>query len=198
MQRIVVMGTHGAGKTTLCYQLAAYLKQQQYNVKVINETVRQCPFPINEDADNNTEMWVIHKHIVEELDAKAEGYDAIVSDRGVLDGIAYWAERNPTCKDFKLLEKTSLQWMDKYDAIFLVEPSSDTDIFAVDAVRATSIEYRNRIRDLFRIYIKKLSQHAQNRIIKVNSDDIFKGFQLPEKINKVMDDAYEKKIISKP
>ena len=63
--------------------------------------------------------------------------------------------------------------MDNYDVIFLVEPSSDTDHFAVDAVRATSIEYRNRIRDYFRIYVDMLSNAAKEKLIVLNSDDIF-------------------------
>jgi len=179
------MGSHGVGKTTLCYQLAAYLKQQQYNVKVINETVRQCPFPINEDANNNTELWIIHTQIVRELEAEAQGYDAIVADRGALDGIVYWAERNPPDENFEILETTALKWMDKYDAIFLVEPSSDTDHFAVDAVRATSIEYRNRIRDLFRLYVEKLSEVAREKLYIIKSDDIFGDFKLPKKIDEV-------------
>ncbi|MBT7263981.1 MAG: ATP-binding protein, partial [Waddliaceae bacterium] len=156
MKRIVVTGTHGAGKTTLCYLLAAYFKQQQHNVKVLNETARQCPFPINEVANNNTELWIVHSQIVKELDAEAQHYDAIITDRCPMDPLVYWAERNPTCEEFYELEKTAMKWMEKYDAIFLVEPSSDTDSFAVDAVRATSIQYRNRIRDIFRVYVNKL------------------------------------------
>ncbi|MGM0440054.1 MAG: AAA family ATPase [Chlamydiota bacterium] len=182
MKRIVTMGTHGAGKTTLCYLLAAYLKQQQYNVKVINETVRQCPFPINEEADNNTELWVVHTQIVKELEAEAQGYDAIVSDRGVIDPIVYWAERNPVGEDFAILEATAIKWMDKYDAIFLVEPSSDTDPLAIDAVRATSIEYRNRIRDIFRSYVDSLPANVKAKLHIIKSDEIFSDYHLPDKI----------------
>ncbi|MBT3394130.1 MAG: ATP-binding protein [Waddliaceae bacterium] len=185
MKRIVVTGTHGAGKTTLCYLLAAYFKQQQHNVKVLNETARQCPFPINEVANNNTELWIVHSQIVKELDAEAQHYDAIITDRCPMDPLVYWAERNPTCEEFYELEKTAMKWMEKYDAIFLVEPSSDTDSFAVDAVRATSIQYRNRIRDIFRVYVNKLPDAIKEKLYVIQSDDIFGDFRLPEKIHPI-------------
>ena len=76
-------------------------------------------------------------------------------------------------------------WIEEYGAIFLVEPSSDTDRFAVDAVRATSIEYRNRIRDIFRVYVEKLSDTAKGKLIVLESDDIFGDFKLPGKIDEV-------------
>ena len=180
MKRIVVTGTHGAGKTTLCYLLAAYFKQQQHNVKVLNETARQCPFPINEIANNNTELWIVHSQIVKELDAEAQHYDAFITDRCPLDPLVYWAERNPKCEEFYELENTVLKWLVRYDTIFLVEPSSDTDSFAIDAVRATSIQYRNRIRDIFRIYVDKLPDTVKDKLHIIQSNDIFGGFKLPE------------------
>ncbi|MBT7461465.1 MAG: hypothetical protein HN685_02135, partial [Waddliaceae bacterium] len=56
MKRIAVFGTHGAAKTSLVYKLAAHFKMANKNVKVIHETARQCPFPINQGAIYKTTL----------------------------------------------------------------------------------------------------------------------------------------------
>ena len=45
--KIAFIGTHGVGKTTLCYDLAALLKRQGLNVDVVKEVARLSPLPIN-------------------------------------------------------------------------------------------------------------------------------------------------------
>jgi hypothetical protein len=96
-------------------------------------------------------------------------------DRCSLDAIVYWKDRNCPHVYFELLEAAALQWVyTQYDIIVLVEPSSDTDQYAVDAVRGSSIAYRNRIRDLFRSYIYSFPESTSDKIVRVESDDVFR------------------------
>ena len=45
--KLAFIGTHGVGKTTLCYDLAAALKKQGVNVDIVKEVARLSPLPIN-------------------------------------------------------------------------------------------------------------------------------------------------------
>jgi nicotinamide riboside kinase len=174
MKKIVVTGTHGAGKTTLAHQICVTLKERNVNATIIEEKARSCPFPINEGASTNTEIWMVHSQIRAELQAKAEKYEAAVIDRCSLDAIIYWDDREGSHAYFDKLKKAAIQWVsNEYDMIILVEPSSDTDNFAVDAVRDSGIDYRNRIRDLFRIYINSLPKEVQDKVITIASNDVF-------------------------
>ncbi|NGX43521.1 MAG: hypothetical protein K940chlam7_01819 [Chlamydiae bacterium] len=174
MKKIAITGTHGVGKTTLAHQVCVALKERAFNVTVIEEKARACPFPINEAATTDTEIWMVHTQIRAELQAKARKYDVAVIDRCSLDAIVYWHDRNTPHKYFELLKDAAVQWVQtQYDIIVLVEPSSDTDSYAVDAVRDSSIVYRNRIRDLFRTYFDAFPDSYLEKVVKVESDEIF-------------------------
>ena len=173
-RKIAITGTHGVGKTTLAHQICVTLKERNYNVTIVEEKARACPFPINEAATTDTEIWMVHTQIRAELHAKARRYEVAVTDRCSLDAIVYWHDRNTPHEYFELLKAAALQWVQtQYDIIVLVEPSSDTDSYAVDAVRDSSIQYRNRIRDLFRSYIYALPKDCLDRIVRVESNEIF-------------------------
>lgn len=174
MKKIAITGTHGVGKTTLAHQICVTLKERNINATVIEEKARSCPFPINEAATTDTEIWMVHTQIRAELHAKAQKYDAAVIDRCSIDAIVYWQDRNTPHTYFEMLKAAALQWVQtEYDILILVEPSSDTDTYAIDAVRDSSIHYRNRIRDLFRVYINSLPENSQKHLVKIESDEIF-------------------------
>ena len=54
--KIAFIGSHGVGKTTLCYDLAARLKRQDRAVDLVKEVARRCPLPINRDT---TERYTV-------------------------------------------------------------------------------------------------------------------------------------------
>lgn len=176
MKKIAITGTHGVGKTTLAHQICVTLKERNCNATIVEEKARACPFPINEAATTDTEIWMVHTQIKAELQAKAQKFEAAVIDRCSLDAIVYWQDRNtPNCY-FEKLRDAALQWVEsQYDILVLVEPSSDTDEFAVDAVRDSSIIYRNRIRDLFREYMNGLPEQYLDRVVRVEANEIFDG-----------------------
>ncbi|HYU34679.1 MAG TPA: ATP-binding protein [Thermoanaerobaculia bacterium] len=86
--KIAFIGSHGVGKTTLCYGLAARLKTRDVAVEVVHEIARRCPLPINEETSVAAQSWILHTQIAEELVALAR-YPAVICDRSVLDNYVY-------------------------------------------------------------------------------------------------------------
>jgi thymidylate kinase len=86
--KIAFIGSHGVGKTTLCYGLAARLKTRDVPVEVVHEIARRCPLPINEETSVAAQSWILHTQIAEELVAMAR-YPAVICDRSVLDNYIY-------------------------------------------------------------------------------------------------------------
>lgn len=86
--KVAFIGSHGVGKTTLCYGLAARLKRHDVAVEVVHEVARRCPLPINEETSVAAQSWILHTQIAEELVAQAR-YPVVVCDRSVLDNYIY-------------------------------------------------------------------------------------------------------------
>ncbi|MEM7050210.1 MAG: ATP-binding protein [Acidobacteriota bacterium] len=86
--KIAFIGSHGVGKTTLCYGLAARLKARDLSLEVVHEVARRCPMPINEETSLASEAWILHTQIAEEI-AAAYRYPVVICDRSVLDNYVY-------------------------------------------------------------------------------------------------------------
>jgi len=86
--KIAFIGSHGVGKTTLCYGLAARLKTRDVAVEVVHEVARRCPLPINEETSVAAQSWILHTQVGEELVAQAR-YPAVICDRSILDNYVY-------------------------------------------------------------------------------------------------------------
>jgi len=89
---IAYSGVHGTGKTTSVYETAAQYKKQGYNVGIILETARKCPLPVLsvgcDKPSMSAQQWIFTRQIQEEIEA-AIHYDIVVTDRTVVDAIAY-------------------------------------------------------------------------------------------------------------
>lgn len=87
---IAFSGTHGTGKTTATFQKAHKLKIENPTKKitVLTETAALCPFPINTDATIQSQLWIFTAQIKAELEA-IQKFDIVVSDRSIVDCIAY-------------------------------------------------------------------------------------------------------------
>lgn len=114
--KIAFIGSHGVGKTTLCFDLAARLKRLDMAVDLVKEVARACPLPINQDTTLEAQAWILHTQIAEEI-AAASRYDVVVCDRSVLDNYAYL-----TCRAGRLPEYDALvrAWVASYDGLFKV------------------------------------------------------------------------------
>jgi hypothetical protein len=87
---IAYSGTHGTGKTTAVYNRIGILKKVN-PLSLIGPHVENlpfCPYPINRDSTEESQLWVFTNHIQAELNLLTR-YDIVVSDRTAADAIAY-------------------------------------------------------------------------------------------------------------
>lgn len=136
--KVAFVGSHGVGKTTLCFEIAAHIKRLDLGVELVKEVARRCPLPINEGTTLDAQTWILHTQIAEEIAASAL-YDVVVCDRSVLDNYAYLvarAGRQPA------LDALVAAWITSYDALFKV-PVTSAPTF--DGTRAVSTTFQLEI-----------------------------------------------------
>lgn len=92
---IAFSGSHGTGKTTSVYGLAERCKRAGVaggNVGIVLETARLCPMPVFSPSctkpTEEAQMWIFAKQLQEEAEACSR-YDLVISDRTLVDCIAY-------------------------------------------------------------------------------------------------------------
>lgn len=136
--KLAFIGSHGVGKTTLCYDLAARLKRQDRVVDLVKEVARACPLPINRDTTLEAQAWILHTQIAEEISAAAQN-DIVLCDRSVLDNYAYLVHQAGRQPAYDPLVR---QWLTTYDGLFKV-PVIDPPSF--DGRRDVSAEFQHAI-----------------------------------------------------
>jgi len=161
-------GTHGTGKTTLVYGIAAALQRSGHNVAIVNETARQTQFAINDEACFLAEIDILARQIRDELDAEVRPVDFIITDRTSMDVIAYTqlAEQTGTIEKGVADDMLPLatRWLQTYDKVFYIKPAFDIeekiteshDYDHDDGERWASYEAMKAIDDiLYNLYIDK-------------------------------------------
>ena len=136
--KVAFIGTHGVGKTTLCYGLGARLKARDVSLEVVHEVARRCPLPINEGTTVAAQAWILHTQIGEELLAAAR-YPVVLCDRSALDNYVYLlvaAGRQPG------LEELVTSWMASYDLLVHVPIVAQPD---PDGIRAADPAFQRAI-----------------------------------------------------
>jgi nicotinamide riboside kinase len=136
--KVAFIGTHGVGKTTLCYDLAAILKRNDVSVDMVKEVARLSPLPVNRQTSLEAQTWILMTQIAEEIRSGAH-HQVVVCDRSVLDNYAYMLL---ACGRQRAFETLARYWMKSYDLLFKVpisgQPSADgfrdTDEFFMRAI----------------------------------------------------------------
>src|SRR5512135_1064249 len=136
--KLAFIGTHGVGKTTLCYDLAAVLKRQGINVDMVKEVARLSPLPINRKTSLDAQTWILTTQVAEEIRSSSQ-HEVVVCDRSVLDNYAYLSF---ACGRQKAIERFMDYWMKTYDLLFKVPLAGqaqadgvrDTDEFFMRAI----------------------------------------------------------------
>jgi nicotinamide riboside kinase len=136
--KIAFIGTHGVGKTTLCYDLASVLKRQGIDVDMVKEVARLSPLPINRKTSLEAQTWILATQVAEEIRSAGQ-HDVVVCDRSVLDNYAYMML---ACGRQKPIERFVDYWMRTYDLLFKVpvfgeacaDGVRDTDAFFVRSI----------------------------------------------------------------
>lgn len=136
--KVAFVGTHGVGKTTLCFDLASQIKRLDIGVDIVKEVARRCPLPINEETTPDAQAWILHAQIAEEIAASAV-YQVVICDRSVLDNYAYLVARVGRRPD---LDPLVGSWIAGYDALFKV-PVLDAPSF--DGTRSVSRAFQMEI-----------------------------------------------------
>ena len=139
--KVAFIGSHGVGKTTLCYGLAARLKRRDVVLEIVHEVARRCPLPINEDTGLASQAWILHTQVAEELVAAAR-YPVVLCDRSALDNYAYLLVAQGRQRT---LESLVEHWMLTYDMLVMVpviEAPSPDGLRATDPIFQRAVEAR--------------------------------------------------------
>jgi nicotinamide riboside kinase len=137
-RKLAFIGSHGVGKTTLCYGLAARLKRHDVALEIVHEVARRAPLPINRATTAAAQRWIVLTQVAEEI-AAAERAPLVVCDRSVLDNYVYLllaAGPDP------LLEPLLERWLPSYDLLVRVPI---VGALAADGVRAEDPAFQRAI-----------------------------------------------------
>ncbi len=138
VMKIAFLGTHGVGKTTLCFELAACLKRLDLGVDVVKEVARSCPLPINRETTEAAQAWILHTQIAREIEL-GHRYQAIVCDRAVLDNYAYMVHAAGRRAE---LEPLIAAWMGTYTLLVKVPVIAPP---SYDGTRDVSVTFQQEI-----------------------------------------------------
>ena len=133
--KIAFIGTHGVGKTTLCYHLAGILKKKLGSVDIVKEVARACPLPINLQTTLAAQSWILHTQIAMEIVSQHQN-DNVICDRSVLDNYAYLVHAEG---GHPVLDQLVTYWMETYDYLFKVPVGL---VLQKDGVRDVDIEFQ--------------------------------------------------------
>ena len=135
--KVAFIGTHGVGKTTLCFELAALLKKRDRTVEMVREVARFCPLPINRDTTIAAQSWILHTEIAEELVA-AHKAEIVICDRSTLDNFCYllYTGKAPA------LEPLVRWWTSTYKLLIKVPIVADP---MFDGLRDTDVAFQRAI-----------------------------------------------------
>jgi nicotinamide riboside kinase len=170
--KVAFIGTHGVGKTTLCYDLAAALKRQGVHVDMVKEVARLSPLPINRQTSLDAQTWILMTQIAEEIRSAAH-HQVVVCDRSVLDNYAYMLL---ACGRQAVFERLAVHWMKSYDLLFKVPiagaPSADgirdTDEFFMRGID----QLVDQLLDEKRIPAQRLPPGERDRWIDVVKEQV--------------------------
>jgi len=176
--KLAFIGTHGVGKTTLCYDLASALKRQGLNIDMVKEVARLSPLPINRKTSLEAQLWILASQVAEEIRSTAH-HEVVICDRSVLDNYAYMTF---ACGRQKPIERFVDYWMKSYDLLFKVPISGSA---AADGVRDTDEFFMRAIDQLVdtllaekKIRHEKLPEGERDRWIAIVRETVLRHPQL--------------------
>ena len=176
--KIAFIGSHGVGKTTLCFELAAALKRLDLSVDVVKEVARGCPLPINQATTAAAQSWILHTQIALEIEATPR-YDAVICDRAVVDNYAYLVH---AIGRQDVLEAMIRDWLASYTLLVKV-PVIKPPTF--DGTRDTSATFQIAVDNIIDLL---LSDFGLDRLI-LPADDrsvwirlVLEALSLPRKV----------------
>lgn len=164
MTKIAFIGAHGTGKTTLAHELFLNLGRIGINVKLLEEIARKCPFPINENAPKETQLWNITKQISEELE-KEKNCEVLICDRSILDSYIYQIKLYNEEKNWEPFIK---EYLKTYN--LLIKVPIRKGYLKDDGIRSTNPIFQKEIDKLLNKKLRELKinyiKFQENKTIK--------------------------------
>jgi nicotinamide riboside kinase len=136
--KVALIGSHGVGKTTLCFELAAIMKRLDLGVDLVKEVARECPLPINRETTLDAQTWILHTQCAAEL-AAAESSEVVICDRSIVDNYAYLVHAVGRRAE---LDPWIASWCRSYDGLFKI-PLWQPPRF--DGTRDTDVSFQEEI-----------------------------------------------------
>ena len=155
--KIALIGAQGVGKTTL----SRMLMERFDNAYIVKETVRDCPYPVDQQADFKTEWWVLSHSILEEREADEKKFSLVIADRCLLDISVYTKliqetdEKRISKNKRKLIDDVISRWLDEspYEMIFFlkVDPEIWSKRDLEDGFRSTDMGWYQTLTQQFEL-----------------------------------------------
>lgn len=156
--KIAVTGVQGGGKSHLCNHLKDVIEAMGNKVALISEVTEHCPYRINKNATADTQEWLWHEQLKQELIAQNSGMDVIVCDRSLIDHLVYMKrildkKRNVHQKhiesNYGMLYAITVEWMTSYDYVVRLPLDFDRLKSKNNALRDSGVMFAKEIDRLF-------------------------------------------------
>ena len=151
--KISFSGTHGTGKSTAVFALAAELKLNNPNktVGVFMENAKHSPLGFNKNKPLEAQLWIFSNQLQAEIDLSTK-YDILITDRTIFDSIAYAKYFGYADLAAKLFKVAAI-YVGSYNKIIIKTIKSNSFWFP-DGIRDVEDEiYRQQIeKELFLMY----------------------------------------------
>jgi len=150
MKKIALIGTHGTGKTTITHELMAESKKVGINAGFLEEVVRSCPLPINEEQTIEASEWIIYMQYTRELE-QTERYDLLLTDRSVVDGYVYACSKFGKIPDLEAFVKEKAKTYE-----FLIRVPINQKFLINDGLRSINPSFQKNIDASFDVMLQEL------------------------------------------
>ncbi len=163
--KIAVVGSHGVGKTTYLAEL--YLRNKiQYpdrTVGIVQETASECPFPINFESTEVSQLWIFAEQIRRELE-QTQRYNIVICDRSVFDAVAYCYALGMGTLAGRMLPLAE-RFANTYNEIYFIRAKENVPLCTNGRREASSREFRAKVEErLWDILAKQKEFGARFRL----------------------------------
>ncbi len=169
--KIGICGTHSVGKSTLLEAIKTkfYADEEIRDYKFITEITRKIKnmgVGINLDASDLSQTIITNQHI-----ANLVMYDDFISDRCMVDGLAYtkfFYEKGKVSEEvFNYVQDAFHSSIGLYDGIIVIRPEFD---LVDDGVRSTDKEFRDTVEQYIDDIVHDYSGFTHFEIIRGTVD----------------------------
>ena len=161
MSRIISFsGAQGTGKTTSAYNHAREMKinNPDKSVATLCDLEAFCPYPINQAATEETQEWIFANQIRQELTAMHR-FDLVVTDRTILDAIAYTMVIGFTSLADSMLSYAQHHVPQHYHQIYFKQIKNNQHCHP-DGIRDVDQGFRQAVEDVLKEIYSQLSDPA--------------------------------------